>query len=106
MSNFRDSGRSSVGAQLETYRVQHEWSDPEPLYYTVARAVAAITDTHPTDVQSVDEVVDPDALDQLFQPSADGSLRKSGGHVSFTLDDCEVTVYWDGEIAIRLPEDL
>ena len=106
MSDFRNSGRTNVGAQMETYRVQHEWDDSEPLYYTVARAVAAITDTHPTDIESVDEVVDPDALDQLFQPMSNGALRRSGGHVSFPLDGCNVTVYWDGEIVIELPDDI
>lgn len=106
MSDSRDSGRTPVGAQAETYRVQHEWSDSEPLYYTVARAVAAITDTHPTNVESVDEVVDPDALDRLFRPLSDGDLRKSGGYVAFTLDDCDVIVYWDGEIVIHAPHDV
>lgn len=106
MSNYRDSGRPNVGTQTNTYRVQHDWTEPEPLYYTVARAVAAITDTHPTHVESVDQAVDPDALDRLFQPTSDGSLRKNGGHIGFTLDECDVTVYWDGEIVIRAPENV
>jgi hypothetical protein len=106
MSDSRDSGRSDVSSQAETYRVQHEWSDSEPLYYTVARAVGAITDTHPTDVESVDEVLDPDALDQIFRPTSDGSLRGTGGYVTFVLDGCDVTVYWDGEIVIRIPDDV
>lgn len=43
--------------------------------------------------------IDVDALDSLFAPLANGSARPEGC-LTFTVDDCTVTVTADGDIAI------
>lgn len=60
----------------------------------VLEAVTAATGTPATDLRPLYEVVDPDALDDLFRPSAgDGHAN---GAVSFRYAGCTVTVHADG----------
>lgn len=45
------------------------------------------------------EVVDPDALEQLFAPLADGTPR-IGGRLSLAIDGLEVVVEADGNVTV------
>ena len=66
-------------------------SPNEPLNQTVVRAVADATETDPLDLTDrVYDCVDPDALDRLFAPVADGTPRT--GAVVFTMAGCRVVV--------------
>jgi hypothetical protein len=58
-----------------------------------------VTDTGFT----LNDHVDPDALDQLFKPKDDGTPRMNG-HLTFTVWGNQVTVYSDGQIAIVPPQ--
>lgn len=49
-------------------------------------------------VSSIDEAVDPDALNRIVRPHADGSTRT--GWVTFFLCDCMVRLYSDGRLQI------
>lgn len=51
---------------------------------------------------SLYKAVDPDALDRLFQPVGDGTLRDSG-HISFLVAGYRVTVYPTGHFVIDQP---
>lgn len=64
----------------------------------VVVAVADVTDTHPTDLPPLYDVVDPDALDAIFRPSGDGQPGP-GVHVTFTMAGCTVSIR-DGAITV------
>jgi hypothetical protein len=86
------------------YRVVHDWDDPEPLSSRIVRSVSAISGDLPTDVGPIQEVMNVDALDQLFEPTGD-ELRSSGMFLRFDVSDHDVTVYGDGLIVICPPDD-
>lgn len=54
----------------------------------------------PPEYQPLHDVVDPQALDELFTPKADGSPR-GPGHVSFTFCGYEITVESDGSVTLE-----
>lgn len=73
----------------------------ESLAVDVMEAVAAARNV---DVMALEttlyEVVDPDALEQLFAPLADGTPRK-GGRLVLEIADCEVVVEATGDIEVK-----
>ncbi|MFC4357192.1 HalOD1 output domain-containing protein [Halobium salinum] len=65
---------------------------------TVAFAVSDATGVPVTELDVVlNDYVDPDALHALFAPKDDGTPRPQGS-VSFTVGDCEVTVFGDHRV--------
>lgn len=66
---------------------------------TVVMAVAAVLDRDVTELDPLDDAVDPDALDALFVPKPDGTER-GGGELSFRFGGCTVTVASRGEIVV------
>ena len=48
---------------------------------------------------SLYDSIDPDALERIFSPKADGEPRMDG-HVAFTALECEVYVHASGDIYI------
>ena len=68
---------------------------------TVVSAVAELLEKDQLDVEPLNSVVDPDALDALFEVRMSGEGRDGGeGRVSFTLDGCGVTVYGDEQVVV------
>ncbi|RBI58256.1 hypothetical protein DMJ13_27580 [halophilic archaeon] len=65
----------------------------------VAR-VADHTNIAPEQLPPLYEVINPDALATLFEPTVAGEQR-STGHVSFTYSDCHVTVTSQGDIDVE-----
>ncbi len=94
------SDRSSPngGSEDGVYVVNHyETSDIE-LSVTVVHAVLEVTGADPTDV-NLNAVVQPDALNRIFNPKHDGEPR-DGGRIEFGLAGCHVTVTGDGEVRV------
>ncbi|PSP55182.1 hypothetical protein BRC82_06635 [Halobacteriales archaeon QS_1_67_19] len=60
----------------------------------VVDAVTAATDADPTEMEPLHDVVDPDALDQLF------AKAETAGYVEFPYADCTVTVRPSGEVEV------
>lgn len=79
---------------------QVEWSADVLPSIAVVEAVARVRDCDPTDMESLDKVVDTDALDALFTPRYDGTERDQGS-VSFPYEDRHVTVYSDGRVVVE-----
>lgn len=69
----------------------------------VVLAVAEATDTDPTELEPLYDVVDPDALDQLFRTHLNGHPR-TDGRIVFSMDGCEVTVHANGDV-VATPRD-
>ncbi len=70
---------------------------------TLAHALASVADADVSQGEfSLYDCIDPDALERIFAPKADGAPR-TGGHVAFQALDHEVYVYADGKILIYPP---
>lgn len=87
-----------------TYHIHHDETVSTPLSYGVLRGVAAITGDEPHELDSLTEVVDPDALDRLFDRDHSESSA-SIGRVVIEFNGCHVTVYADDQIVIEPPEE-
>jgi len=88
----------------QTYFVKHDFDGAAALTTTLAHALSDVTGIDVTDTGfTLNDHVDPDALDRLFKPKDDGTPRMSG-HLTFTVWGYQVTVYSDGQIAIVPPQ--
>lgn len=96
--------RIKYDAEPDLYRVHHDWRSDDEVSTVVVMAVAEIMDVDVVDIPPLYESINPDALNELYQPTFDGKLRKGGGSTTVTVNDCTVTVYWDGEITIEPPD--
>ncbi|GKZ14087.1 hypothetical protein HAL_19680 [Haladaptatus sp. T7] len=70
---------------------------------TIVRHVAAEKKVNPSDLRPLYEVIDPEALDLLFDPLTDGTLRASG-RVIFEYSGCQVVVTGTGDVQATLLE--
>ena len=106
MGGSNDSGCNSDSSD-QRLTVHHEWDSSEQVSTTIIEAVAAVTDTPPTEIDPrLYDILDPDALDRLFQPTKNRSRRRRSGQVTIPIDDCTVTVHADGNIEISQSEEL
>ena len=75
---------------------RHE--DPEAVSREVVESVAAARDTDPLDLPPLYEVVDPDALNRLFD--YDQTTTPAPACVRFRMADCNVVVHRDGTVEV------
>lgn len=88
---------------VQNYYVQHDFDGPAELSTTLAHAISDVTGIDVTDTGfTLNDHVNPEALDRLFEPKEDGTPR-TNGHLSFTVWGYQVTVYSNGQIAIVPP---
>lgn len=85
------------------FRTTYDRSSGRPLSIVVVDAVEAALDGA-TELEPLYDVVDPDALDQLFQPKSDGTPRP-GGELTFAYNGCEVTVRAGGDVIVVPPAE-
>ncbi|WP_458210863.1 HalOD1 output domain-containing protein [Haladaptatus sp. NG-SE-30] len=62
------------------------------------KAVARLNDADPVELPLLADFIDPEALDALFRPREDGTLRGTSGRVEFAYDAYHVTVDSGGTI--------
>lgn len=74
-------------------------SAADPLGVRIMDAVAEHADVPTTELPPLYEVLDPEALDELFSHSTDRPLAVPS-QVSFTYADYRVTVFADREIKV------
>lgn len=74
-------------------------SDPDSVVTGIVATVAQLRDEGPESLEPLDQVVDSDALAQLFTTSFSGQAR-GPGRVDFTYAGCSVTLTSDGEIVV------
>lgn len=70
--------------------------------YRVIQRVASAKDVDPLELEPLYEVIDPDALDELF----DDSTESPDEWIRFTMAECRVTVYGSGEIDVVSGNDV
>jgi hypothetical protein len=95
-----DSDRNGSDHVRDTYVVRHDWEEDGSLSSTVVTAVAAIRNVEPTAVDPLNEAVDPDALNDLFEDRHCGTER-AGATLSISLNDCTVTIHGDGRVVVE-----
>lgn len=100
-SNETDSHRrvDATGQYQHTFDPAVDSVSEELVY-----AVAELDDTEPTELAILADVVDPDALDSLFQSRSNGRPRDANGLVVFTYDSHLVEITADGSILISSDE--
>jgi hypothetical protein len=80
---------------------QYDWGSEEPLGTYIVQRMAERAQVDSTDVpESLYGCVDPDALEDLFQPLVDGTPR-ANGEVTFAFAGHYVTASSDGTIEIE-----
>lgn len=91
-----DLGRAGNGTRVNGVRgdrLHSDWSETGRPSTAVVEAVAAATGTAPTELPSLNDHVDPDALDRLLQEARTVE-------VSFRYGGTEVFVTGDGSIEV------
>jgi hypothetical protein len=83
------------------YHVRHDWESDGSLSQTIIEAIAAMQEIDSDDVEPLETVVDPDAMDRLFGPRREAPRRDEEGHIRFELDGYDVRVTWSGDVSIR-----
>ena len=87
------------------YTVQIDHDQSERMVSAIVSGVAACTGRGITNLPPLYDVVDPEALTQVFS-SPPGSRRRSNDEqIVFTYAGCEVMVDGDDELTVRLLED-
>lgn len=71
--------------------MEYEIEADESVSTAVVRAVSAVEGRKPEFLRPLADVVDPSALDALFDSQYDGAPR-TGGRLSFVYSDCCITV--------------
>jgi hypothetical protein len=104
-SHVVDTDRNQPpSVQPVEYRAYHSPDSPAKLTTTVVHALADAMGVDVTEIGfSLYDSIDPDALNMIFAPKPDGSLR-SPGHVAFSVKGYLVTVYSGGQIVITAPD--
>lgn len=108
--NSNSSNKKQVGVahqttqQTQTYVVKHEFGGSKELTTTLAHAISDVTGVDVTDTGfTLNDYVDPDALDRLFEPKSDGTPRLNGS-VNFTIWGYQVSIFSNGQIIITPPQ--
>lgn len=79
--------------------MDHEISDRETVSEAVVLAVAEAEGCVPTALDPLTETVDPDALDDLFNPG-NGRSRRTNIYISFIYSQSQVTIARGGCIEV------
>lgn len=89
---------------IQTHSAVERDASNDELCLTVVNAVADAKGVDPLDLEeSLHDVIDPDALEDLFAPRFAG-VPRFDGRVSFTMADCTVVVESGGRVVVSPPE--
>ncbi|WP_458190893.1 HalOD1 output domain-containing protein [Haladaptatus sp. NG-WS-4] len=98
--------RVGYDPETETYYAQYDTEDVENLTTTIIRSVSAVTGDSPQEFDPLYDVIDPDALEDLFDKPRRNAPNHEGVYVTFKFASCELAINWDGEIQITPPQNV
>ncbi|GAB3034687.1 HalOD1 output domain-containing protein [Natronobiforma cellulositropha] len=99
-----DEGGPTFDQSNDRYVYRYDPGGSATLPTALVHAIATVADVDVSQGEfSLYDSIDPDALERLFSPKADGT-RRVGGHVAFTALEHAVYVYADGTVFIYPPE--
>ena len=84
--------------------MEYEIGPEEAVSTAVVRAVSAVEGREPGSLRPLADIVDPAALDSLFDLRYDGTPR-TGGRLSFVYNDCCITIDNGEYLTLQLLED-
>lgn len=84
--------------EFDKYVVDSEWNTNRSTSEVVVHAVGEVASEDPTSLRPLAEVVDPDALDSLFDHM--GDHQSTNTYVVFEYHDYEITVFGNGRITL------
>lgn len=93
---------ASYDPETETYRAKYHPDEPGSLVGAVIYLVSVATGDEPETMAPLYDVVDSDALENLFRSRNGG---KETAHVEFQYCECSVTAVSDGEVLVTPLED-
>ena len=91
-----DRTRGDEEPATESRHVQHSWESGTPIYFTVIKAVSAITGQKPTAMEPLYSIVDPEAVETLMNSSRSGHV-----HLSFSYEGCTVSIERSGAVVVQ-----
>ena len=100
---MNDANSSDTSRQDDAVPNGYDFTvDPETDSVSVSLLmnVAGLDERDLTELPALAESIDPDALDDLFAPRADGTVRQSDCTLAFTYAGYEVRVETDGSITL------
>lgn len=77
----------------------------ESVSMAIVRTVSAVEGCDPCSLRPLTAVIDPDALDALFESRSDDTAR-TGGQLSFIYSQCRVTVDNGEYLTVQLLENV
>lgn len=83
--------------------MEYDIGGDESVSTAVVRVVSAFVGREPSSLQPLADVVDPTALDALFDSQSDGTPR-TGGRLSFVYNDCLLTIQHDEYLTLEMLE--
>lgn len=88
--------------QPQRYVVRHDFDGTAELTTTLVHAISDVAGVDVTAAEfTLNDYIDADALDRLFEPKPDGTLRN--GTLNISIWNCHVTIFADGQIEIIPP---
>lgn len=88
---------------VETTEVIEKASRANQLSETVINAVADAKGVETIELETrLYDIIDPDALENIFKEKTDGTAR-TNGRIVFSMCGCEVIVYSDGQVVVTPP---
>ncbi|WP_137286036.1 HalOD1 output domain-containing protein [Halorussus salinisoli] len=98
MYSNTDSARVEYDAEADLYEATYDAATPPSV--AIPTAMEQITGTAMAKLDPTYEVLDLEALDDLFRPMA-GGLADRSGRMSFNHRNHRITVFSDGLLTIR-----
>lgn len=96
---------TTVDRTQDRYCLQYDPAGECDLSTLVVHALADVEGIDPAEIEPLNDVVDPDAMDDIFRPNRDGTPRE-GGQLSFAISGHRVVVHSVGRIEVVPPGDL
>ncbi|WP_440765270.1 HalOD1 output domain-containing protein [Natronorubrum sp. DTA7] len=82
--------------------VHHDFTGDQTASLAVIEAIAAVSGTDPVELPPLYDVINPDALNALFEPHE--RRTGSGLHVEFSYNGFDIVVREGPEVVVRLED--
>lgn len=89
-------------AETGTFHLSHDWDRPLSLSVVIALAIEELSNKEREDIAPLNTRIDPDALNEIFEPRSDENERTSG-YLRFTYEQYTIFVYSDGNVILYPP---
>lgn len=106
MTNFEQldsADRVVYDSESDTYHGDYHGEDDHSLTFAVVEALSTVLDVDATEIDPMNETLNPDALERLF--TTQSGETEEDLLVYFTHQGCEITVRRDGHFTVSRLDD-